>query len=429
MKGLARRDFLRMGAAAGLAAGLGSLNSRAESARPLRLGFIGVGGRGTGMLLTSLEIEGLAVTAVCDLEATRVTRAAGLVEKSQGNSPVRFAAGPTDYRNLLKRADVDAVFIATPPQFHAPIAVDALRAGKHTLSEVPAAMTLEECWALVKAGEESGRLYMLAENCCYYPTNLAVLNMVHQGSFGQLTYGDCGYVHDCRTLLFNPDGSMTWRGELTRAIGNWYPTHAIGPVAQWLGINRGDRFVSLVAMESPAWGIASYAEKQLGPNSPGARTKFGGDACLALLRTAEGRVIELRFDVTSPRPAPSTTFASLQGTRASYKDSEAEQRIWIDGRSPGHAWEKFAKYQSEFEHDLWKQWGSQALKTQHGGADFFVFHQFAEAIRAGGPSPIDVYDAATWSVIFPVTTQSVLGGGKPQEMPDFTRGKWQRRAT
>jgi predicted dehydrogenase len=425
---LTRRRFLQLGMAAGIAARFGKLSAEQGRSAPTRLGYIGVGGRGTYLLRLSLGIQEVEVSAICDINEANLNRAIQIVQEARGAKPSGYSAGPTDYRRLLSREDVDAVVIATPMQLHAQMAVDSLRAGKATLSEVAAACTLDECWALVEAVEETGRLYMLSENCCYLRSCMMILNMAQQSVFGDITYAECGYVHDCRQIKFNSDGSLTWRGELARDnIGNLYPTHSLGPVAQWMGINRKDRLVSLVAMSTRQASIERYAALHFGENSPAARVKFAvGDSTSTLIRTANGALIDLRYDTSSARPYPTTTYYALQGLKASY-DSRGEQ-IWMEGFSPTLAWEPLTKHAEKYEHPKWRSWQKEAEKTAHGGTDFFVVREFIEAVRAGGPSPVDVYDAVTWSSIMPLSAESIRSGGKPVEIPDFTRGKW-RKAT
>ena len=325
-----RRDFLRLGAAFGLV-GLTRRGAAAEGApKPLRLGVIGVGGRGTYLLQVALD-AGLAIPALCDIHEGRLANAIAVVAKARdGQKPEGYSRGPEDYRRMLTRDDLDAVLVATPMPLHAPMSIAALRAGKHVLSEVAAAMTLDECWGLVRAAEETKKVYMLAENCCYWYHCLMIGNMVQRGLFGQLTYAECGYVHDCRSLLFQGDGSLTWRGEMVRDhIGNLYPTHSLGPVAQWLGIHRGDRFVSLVAMDTRQAAVSDFAARRFPDGHPARKHPLrAGDSTTVLLRTANGALVDLRFDMVSARPHPTTTYHTLQGLRASYHSRG--QTIWVE---------------------------------------------------------------------------------------------------
>jgi len=427
---LNRRDFLRAGGAAGVLASFGARAAAQEPPGSLRLAVIGVGGRGTHLLGIALASDTVQVPALCDINEANLNRAIGIVREARGNDPAGYSAGPTDYRRLLERDDVDAVLVATPMQLHGQMAIDSLRAGKHVWSEVAAAMTLDECWGLVQAEKESGKLYMLSENCCYYRQNMAVLTMAQQGVFGDLTYAECGYVHDCRPLMFRGDGSLTWRGELARDyMGNLYPTHSLGPVAQWLGINRGDRLESLVACTTKQASLERYAAQRFGADSEAAKVRFAvGDSTTTLIRTANGAVIDLRYDTSSARPHPSTTYFTLQGTTASYQDDGRQQSIWVDGRTEKYEWEPSGAYAAEYDHGLWKQYGQQAAQSGHGGADFFVAQQFVEAVLAGGPSPINAADAAAWSSIIPLSAASIKSGGAPQEIPDFTEGGWKATA-
>jgi predicted dehydrogenase len=254
---------------------------------------------------------------------------------------------------------------------------------------------------------------------------MAVRNMVEQGLFGELTFAECGYVHDCRGLAFKPDGTLTWRGELSRDhCGNLYPTHSFGPVAQWLGINRGDRMVSLVAMDTRRAAMEHYVKGRFPEGHPARKVEFKvGDSTTVLIRTARGVLIDLRYDTKSARPHPSTCYHTLQGTKASYESRLAS--IWIEGRSKGRKWEPFADYAAEFEHPMWKRFREQAQKTGHGGADFFVVREFLECILGDTPPPIDAADAAAWSAIIPLSAKSLAEGSTPQPIPDFTEGRWE----
>ncbi|MBN1421290.1 MAG: Gfo/Idh/MocA family oxidoreductase [Planctomycetes bacterium] len=424
--GATRREFLAAGAGA-IGAALAEARAPEGVRPPIRFGVIGAGGRGTHLLRLLLGFEEVAVTAVCDIAEANLDRALEAVRAAKGKRPAGYGGGPLDYRNLLERADVDAVLVATPMPLHGPMSIDALRAGKHVLSEVAAAMTIEECWGLVEAAEASGRTYMLSENCCYWEFVLAILGMVRAGVFGDPTYAECGYVHDCRPIKFERDGSLTWRGEMSRDFsGNLYPTHSLGPVATWLGINRGDRMERLVALDTRQASLVRYARERFGADHAAARVAFRvGDSTSALIRTAKGVVIDLRYDTCSARPHPSTTYYALQGLRASY-DSRIDG-IWIEGKSKGYAWEPFGTHAKAFEPPIWKAFREKAKDSGHAGGDYLVLRAFVDALLEGKPAPVDVYDAAAWSAVIPLSAASIRGGGEPQEIPDFTRGRWKDR--
>jgi predicted dehydrogenase len=303
-----------------------------------------------------------------------------------------------------------------------------MRTGKDVLSEVAAAMTLDECWALVRAQQETGRTYMLAENCCYWPHLLMIRKMVEEGLFGEITYAECGYVHDCRSLAFDGQGQLTWRGEMARDYGgNLYPTHDLRPIAKCIGINRGDRLLSLVAMESRRDSIETYVATRFAADHPARKVRFKlADSTNVLIRTAKGILIDQRFDMYSARPAAGP-YHALQGVRGSY-DSRLKS-VWIEGSSSSQQWESQDAYAKQFEHPLWTDLAERAKGSGHGGADFFVVYDFLETVRNGGPAPVDVYDAAAWSSIIPLSGKSIAEGGTVQEIPDFTEGRWQTVGT
>jgi hypothetical protein len=257
--------------------------------------------------------------------------------------------------------------------------------------------------------------------------------MIRQGLFGDLTFAECGYVHDCRALAFKADGTLTWRGELSRDhFGNLYPTHQFGPVAKWLGINRGDRMVSLVAMATKRAAMSHYVQNRFPKGHPARKLRFQAtDSTTVLVRTAKGALIDVRYDTKSARPHPTTVYYSLQGVKASYDSRIGPDptvgSIWIDGRSKGRQWEPFEQYREEFKDPLWIRLGKAAEGSGHGGVDFFAIRSFLESVQSGGPSPIDACDAAAWSSIIPLSARSIAEGSTPQEVPDFTEGKWETR--
>ncbi|MEM3694019.1 MAG: Gfo/Idh/MocA family oxidoreductase [Candidatus Bathyarchaeia archaeon] len=340
-----------------------------------------------------------------------------------------------DYDTMLERSDCDAVFIATPLFLHAEQAIKAMRMGKHVLSEVIASTTLDEGRHLIETVEDTGMTYMLAENYCYMRPNMLILNMVEQGIFGEIIYAEGGYIHDCRNLLFYPDGSLTWRGEMSRrCLGCTYPTHSIGPIAQWLRINKegGDRFLRLASFQSKSSSIPLFVRKNFGDWHPGIKPDFWlrGDSSISIIQTEKDVLIVIRVDYHSPRPHNMSHY-SLQGTGASYlspRHGSEDPLIWIDGRSPGQSpgnasWEPLWKYTDEYEHPYWRELGGIAERFGHGGGDFFVFKDFIDSILENKVPPIDVYDAVTWSSIAPLSAESIAKGGIPIEMPDFISGR------
>ena len=392
----------------------------------VRMGFIGVGARGTGLLEVVLRHEDVAVPAVCDINARNLNRALDLVEKSRGKRPEGYSNGPADYRRLLEREDVNCVLIATPQELHTDMASDAMKAGKFVGSEVPACCTIDECRRLVAAQRQTKTGYMMLENYLYSSFVMQVQNMAQKGLFGELTYGAGSYIHEIRAMKFNADGSaLTWRGENVRDnIGVIYPTHAIGPVCRWMGVNHaegGDRLVSLVAMSSKSAATHQYAVEKFGPQSFAAKVDFkNGDTNHALIRTAKGRLIEIRYDTASPRP-PGMGQYSLQGTKGAYESALGQRMVYLEGRTAGEKWEPLEKYEPQFQHPRWAKEGDRARATGHEGGDYFVIEDFINAVRSGA-SPIDVIEAVTWSSIRPLSADSIAGGSKPVEIPDFSAG-------
>jgi predicted dehydrogenase len=294
--------------------------------------------------------------------------------------------------------------------------------------EVPAAVTLDECWELVEAQERAGLHLMMLENVCYGREELMVLNMCRQGLFGELTHGEAAYIHDLREQMKDLErGTGSWRTpEHTMRNGNLYPTHGLGPIAQYMNVNRGDRFDYLVSMSSPALGRALYAREHFPPGHPrNQATYVAGDINSSLIRTVKGRTILLQWDTTTPRPYSRLNL--IQGTRgvfAGYPD-----RIAIEGRGETHQWQDLEPFRAEFEHPLWKRVGAEAERAGgHGGMDFVMLWRIVYCLRNGLPMDQDVYDAASWSSIAPLSERSVANRSLPVDVPDFTRGRYRERA-
>ncbi len=391
--------------------------------QPMRLAVVG-GRRGANFDQAMARLgERIALTAVCDLSESMLAS-----WRAEHPGIQTFVS----YEQMLEKGDVDAVFICTPLLLHAEQALQALQAGKHVLSEVVAAATLDDCWRLVEAVERAGRVYMLAENYCYQRPNMMVLNLAQQGLFGDMVYAEGAYIHDCRSLLFTPERNLTWRGEYRRWLnGNSYPTHSLGPVAQWLGVNRCDRLISTATWMSPSKEVAAYARERLGAGHPAADERYWklGDSATTVIQTERGAVIVLRVDWTSPRPHNMSHYV-LQGTQGAYlsaRHAREEPLIWIDGQSPGRSaegtaeWESLWQYSDRYEHPYWRELGAAASSSGHGGGDFFVLKDFCDAVQYGTRPAVDVYDAVTWSAIVPLSMESVARGGAPVAVPNFVR--------
>jgi len=407
----------------------------------VRWGFVGIGHRGLNTLTETLLLEGAEVTALFDPDPAAVARAAAAVAEAGRARPACYGAGREDLRAMLDRPDVDAVIICTPWRSRVPAAVAAMRAGKHAFLEVPAAITLEECWQLVDTAEETRRHCMMLENCCYGRDELMVLNLCRQGLFGELLHGEGSYLHDLRSWMADPRrGLHRWRTwEHTVRNGNLYPTHGFGPIAQYMDINRGDRLDYLVSVSSPSRGLTDYAERVLAPDHPQRTMRFiCGDMNTSLIQTAKGRSIVVKHDIVNPQPYSRTSL--ILGTRGIFEGFPS--RISIEGRGEparpdpeqvdhGHWDMDMEKWYAEFDHPLWTKCGRVAAAIDgrtggmgHGGMDFVMKWRIMQCLREGLPLDQDVYDAATWSAIGPLSEQSVARRGEPVEVPDFTRGGW-----
>jgi predicted dehydrogenase len=384
----------------------------------VKLGVIGLGGRGRGLLTNLLEMEDVEITAVCDLYEERLQLGLEIVD--QAGRP--RAEGYTDYKKLLTREDLQGVIIATTWITHAEIAVAAMKAGKYAGIEVGGAATLEECWELVRTSEQTGVPCMLLENCCYGRDELAVLNIVKQGLLGELIHCQCGYEHDLReeVALGEQRKHNRYRNYLNRN-GELYPIHGLGPISKTLHINRGNRLVSLTSMSSKARGINHWAADKFGENDPIAKTHFAqGDIVTTMIKCAGGETITIIHDTTLPRPY--SRAGRVQGTKGLWM--EDNNSIHIEGRSPEHTWESFDSYRQQYEHPIWKQYQDMGVRGGHGGMDYLVLRAFTESVMNQTQTPIDVYDTAVWRAITALSEESVALGSMPVSIPDFTKGKW-----
>ncbi len=398
-----------------------------EKHATVRIAIVGTGLRGRSVLGELLAIEGVQITALADIVPDKAQRAADMVTKAGQAPPRLYTNGDRDFERLVQQQDIDFVYTATPWPWHTPVALAAMQAGKHVGSEVPIAMSVKDCWKLVDVSEKTRRHCLMMENCCYGESELTVLRMVREGVFGTLLHGEAAYLHDLRAILFEDKDEGLWRrAPHTERNANFYPTHGLGPVAQYLGIHRGDRFDYMVSMASPEAGLTEWRDAKVPKDSPKWKEKYvAGDVNSSLVRTAKGRTILLQHDVVNPRPY--SRLNGLQGSKAVFNDYPP--RLYIDGAAGGERWTPLSEFKAKYAHPLWTAVGDLARKNGgHGGMDFIMCYRLVQCLREGLAPDFDVYDAAAWSVPFPLSEQSLRKGSAPIKFPDFTRGAW-RNAT
>ena len=390
----------------------------------VRLAVVGTGLRGRDTLREFLNVPGVQVTALCDVVQDKVLMAKAMVEKAGQKTPAVYFQGDRAFEDLVKRDDIDFVYIATPWEWHVPPALAGMSAGKHVGVEVPAAYTLEDCWKLVNTSERTRRHCMIMENCCYDYDELMVLNMVRAGVLGELVHGECAYNHDLRGILFETRDEGLWRRRHhTLRDSNLYPTHGLGPLANYMSINRGDKFDHLVAMSSGHWGLEAYRKEKVAADDPRQREVYKcGDYNTAVIKTARGRTIMLQHNVSTPRPYDRINL--LQGTKGIFRDYPS--RIFLDQHEGSdHNWQTTEKFKDKYEHDFWRKSGETARRLGgHGGMDYIMCYRLIECMRNGLVPDMDVYDAAAWSAPGPLSEISVGKGSSPIKFPDFTRGRW-----
>ncbi|MFF7178037.1 Gfo/Idh/MocA family oxidoreductase [Streptomyces sp. NPDC008121] len=407
------------------------INTPYDAHRTVRVGVIGLGNRGSGMTLGWAAVPGCVVTAVCDIRSDRAKRTADQLVAAGKPRPAELGGSDASFRELLKRDDIDLVYIATPWEFHHSQGKAALLAGKHVIVELPVATELDELWDLVDTSERTRRHLMLAENCSYGRNELAMLKMAHEGLFGEVTNGHGGYLHDLRELLFS-DTYYTdaWRRLWhTRSTASFYAMHGLAPIAAAMDINRGDRMTTLRATATEPKGLADYRARFVDRSHPSWKeTYINGDLVTCLIDTAQGRVIRAEHDVSSPRPY--SRINTLAGSRGIFEDyagvtSSSGGRVYVEPDHSGHSWRDFASYRKEFDHWLWKKIGDDAENNGgHGGMDYVLQWRTVQQMRAGLVPDIDVYDSAAWCAPVPLSAASLAAGGRPVAVPDFTRGDW-----
>jgi len=396
----------------------------------IRVGVVGIGGRGRGNIKRMLMIPDVEITAVCDVYEDRCEEAAKIVVDKGMKEPFKTL----NYKEVINRDDVDVITVFSSWESHIKIAIDAMNNKKIVGLEVGGALSIDECWELVDTYEKTKMPIMLLENCCYGKNEMLVRNMVRDGMFGEIVHCHGAYGHDLRQEVSCGKENRHYRLNhyLNRNCEN-YPTHELGPIAKILDINRGNRMVSLVSVASKSAGIKQYIEdrKDTFVNRELIGKDFKqGDIVNTIITCANGETISLRLDTSLPR-SYSREF-TIRGTKGMYEENT--NSVFLDGeKEEFETVEHYKKvidnakqYEEKYLPDYWKNITPEQLEG-HGGMDYFQFVAFFDAIRENKPMPIDVYDAASWMSVTTLSEYSIANGNVPVEMPDFTRGAWKTR--
>jgi len=442
---LGRRDFLQRtvltGVGAALAGGtagcrhLEMIGRMSESptaiglrCKPLdkvRVGVIGLGMRGPGAVQNYANLPGTEVAALCDLIPERAAKQqAWLKEKGKPDAAL-FSGSPEAWKKLCESDKVNLVHVTTPWLLHTPMALYAMKCGKHVAVEVPAAVTLDQCWALVETCEKTRCHCMMLENCCYGESEMFAFMLCRKGVLGDLVHGEGAYLHDLRDLKFSESGYQDmWRLNYSKQhTGNPYPMHGLGPICQYMGINRGDMFEYLTSVSSNQFGLTQFAAEKYGKESAQAKASYKlGDMNTTVIRTYRGRTIMVQHNTTSPRPY--SRINTIMGTKGILSDYPL--RVALEPKA--HEWlgdADLAALKAKYIHPLWDKNGTAAKKAGgHGGMDYLLLLRLTYCLQNGLPLDISVYDSALWSSLVELTERSVQKRGASVDVPDFTRGGW-----
>lgn len=394
----------------------------------LKIGMIGMGQRGTFLLRdTILPQQDVEIVAICDLYADRCEQNAEVIVEAGRPRPKIVQ----DYHEILAMEEVDAVIVTSAWESHIDIACDAMCAGKIVGYEVGGTYSIEDCWRLIRTYEKTKTPCAMLENCCYARNELMVLRMVREGLFGEVVHCAGGYRHDLREEVANgrENRHYRFRNYLSRCCEN-YPTHDLGPIANILDINHGNRMISLVSMASKARGLHEYIMRDKGAEYDAASFQFAqGDVVTTMIKCAHGETIVLTLDTTLPRPY-SRGF-HVQGTKGMFEEDNLsvflDEKDIPDAETWQKRWNNVEEYREAYEHPLWKEFLEQGVRGGHQGLDWLEMRAFIDAAKEGRTAPVDVYDAASWMCISALSEQSIAMGGAPVAIPDFTSGKWLMR--
>jgi predicted dehydrogenase len=392
----------------------------------VRVGFIGLGQRGPGHVRNLSKLEGVQINGLCDVRPESVDKVKKMLD-GMGHNPALYSGDKNAWKKLCDNKNIDAVYIATPWDMHVPMALYAMEQGKHVMIEVPAAVTVDQCWKLVQASERSRKHCMMLENCCYDFFELLTLNMARQGFFGEIVHAEGAYLHNLLSLNFKKDGYWDmWRlKENAKRNGNLYPTHGLGPVCQVMNINRGDKLEYLVSMSGNDFSMGPNAKALAAKDDffkPYADAKFRGNMNTTSIRTNKGRTIMIQHDVSSPNVY--SRIHRITGTKGSALKYPLPGKIGGDD-DKWFTEDEMKALEVKYQPAIVKKIGEMAKEVGgHGGMDFLMDWRVIDCLRNGLPLDQDVYDAALWSSIAPLSEKSVANRSNSVDIPDFTNGSW-----
>lgn len=438
-----RREFLTMSAAgtAALAAGVSMPSEGLAAVRgageTVRLGFVGIGGRGTYHLDAALGIDGVEVPALCEIREDRLSRAQTMVEESGRPTPNLYGRGETDFKRMCQTEELDAVICSTSWEWHAPICLESMRTDKHAVTELPIVLTVDEGWEIVETYEQTGKWATMALEQVLLENEggmyMAVLNMVNEGLLGEIIHAEGGYVHDLRLVMHDPEREPWRLWHNIHRNGNLYPDHPMNQIMPPLGINHGDRFDFLMSMSTKSGMLNEYAKTYFGPGHPNVMLDMKqGDYNATIIRTVEGKLVTLNHDTHTPHPRESFRIQGSKGVFIRHRGMDRPM-IYLDGISPeSHRWEDAEPYLEEYRHPLLQSYNPAertALRGHGSGARKtpITWHLLIEALRRDEMPYFDVYDSVTSSAVSPLTERSVENNSRPVDFPDFTRGEWKTR--
>lgn len=454
MKNLNRRNFIRKTSLAGAALTMSPLVSRggdfserslaaqymgdfaAPKLATIRAAFIGVGARGPGHMRFFANLPGTEVVAISDLYEDLAKKWGGVATDigagKRHKNVALYYGDENKWRVMLEEVKPDIVFIATNWSNHAPMAIEAMKKGAHAFVEVPIAITLQEMWDIIDTSEATKKHCMMMENVNYDRDELMFLNMCRKGVLGDLLHAEAAYIHELRGQMKEQDrGTGSWRTlHYARRNGNLYPTHGLGPVAQYMNLARQeDNFETLVSYSTPAMGRKVYAQKNYPADHKWNKLDYkGGDMNTSIIKTTLGRTILVQWDETSPRPYSRLNL--IQGTKGILAGFPT--RVALEGGVEGvtedhHSWvqgEQLEVLYRKYDHPLYKRLNEKTKESGHGGMDGMMMYRIVECLQKGLPLDQNVYEGCHWSAVGPLSELSVANGGAPQAFPDFTRGNW-----